>query len=119
MSAVEPNLAGLDQCNEICGGDVPWNQHWNQIRVPVFYIGAGGGHGDLGTYQLGFLGSGDISSLIVSTDPSAPLLDFGHIDLFIASNAPELVWAPICAWILDHSRSGSRQSGEEVGMVAQ
>lgn len=49
------------------------------------------------------LGSSDSSALIVSTHPpEGPLFDFGHIDLFIGENAPELVWEPIFDWIEDH-----------------
>ncbi len=105
MSSLESNVAGLDQAHEICGDDVPWNQHWDDIRVPVFYVGARGGFGEACLYQLGFLGSDDVTTLMVSTNPDE-LLDTGHLDLFLGSNAEVLVWQPILEWIVDHSRGG-------------
>lgn len=119
MSPVEPNLAALDQCVEICEGDVPWNRHWHDIRVPIFYVGGRGGMGEQGIYQLGFLGSPEVSTLIVSTVPEDVLLDFGHIDLWIAGNSPDFVWSPICDWILDHSSPGHRESGQEEATLVQ
>ena len=31
--------------------------------------------------------------------PECRLLDYGHKDLWLAANAPELVWKPILDWI--------------------
>jgi hypothetical protein len=39
---------------------------------------------------------------------SAALYDMGHIDLWIADNAPELVWRPILDWIVAHTSHGQR-----------
>jgi len=111
MSVVEPNQAALDQVREICTEDVPWNRHWGQIRVPVFYVAAAGGW-ELGLYQLDFLGSHDISTLVVSTDPPQER-DFGHIDLWSGSNAPELVWPPIRDYVLLHSPGNGLTSTSE------
>ncbi len=103
MSYVEPNVAAVDQCREICGGDVPWSSHWAEIDVPVFYVTARGGFGEMGLYQLGLLGSNDISSLVVSAVPGDPELDFGHLDLFLTATAQSLVWQPILEWIETHA----------------
>ncbi len=102
MSYVESNVASLDQCHEICGGDVPWNRHWAQIEVPIFYVTARGGFGEAGLYQLDLLGSNDVSSLVVSALPGDPTLDFGHLDLFLTTPARSLVWQPILEWIEAH-----------------
>jgi len=103
MSYVESNVAALDQCREICSGDVPWGRHWGEIEVPVFYVTARGGFGEAGLYQLGLLGSADVSHLVVSTVPGEPELDFGHLDMFLTTPAQSLVWQPILEWIEEHA----------------
>jgi hypothetical protein len=66
-------------------------------------VGAGGGFGDLGIYTTTLLGSDDVSTLVVSLQPSElRLFDFGHADLFQADDAPDLVWVPILAWLQSH-----------------
>jgi hypothetical protein len=102
MSYVESNVAALDQCQEICGGDVAWNRNWAQIEVPVFYVTPRGGFGEAGLYQLDLLGSHDVSSLVVSAVPGDPTLDCGHLDLFLTTTAQSLVWQPILEWIEAH-----------------
>ena len=34
--------------------------------------------------------------------PEEAVLDFAHVDLFIADNAPEIVWRPILNWMKAH-----------------
>ena len=85
-------------------GDVPWDDHLDDIRVPILYVMAGGGFGYTGEYTLSLLGSSDITRLRVSLHPpSEAALDFAHIDLFLANNAQQLVWRPILTWIRSHS----------------
>lgn len=94
----------------ICDGpeapDVPWDDHLGAITVPILYVGAGGGFGDLGIYTTTLLDSDDVSTLVVSFQPPEPpelrLFDFGHADLFQADDAPTLVWEPILAWLQAH-----------------
>jgi hypothetical protein len=86
-------------------GDIqtPFDNHLNDITVPVLYVGAGGGFGSNGLYSLTFLGSQDVSSLIVSFyPPEHAAFDFGHVDLFHAQNAANLVWLPIYQWLSSH-----------------
>jgi len=85
------------------GGDVPWDDHFAQVRVPVLYVMAGGGFGAFWQHTLDALGSCDKTRLRVSLDPSNPLVDFGHIDLFLADAAPQVFWSPAAKWILRHS----------------
>ena len=63
-----------------------------------------GGTGPTTHYNLGLLGSSDITDLNIQlcADEDA-LYDFGHIDLWIADLASELVWEPILEWIVAHS----------------
>ena len=81
-----------------CGDDpnLPYDKHLADIKVPVHYVGAGGGFGSYGLYTLSLLGSKDKTSHIVSFYPP-PLqgFDFAHVDLFYADNAQSLVWNDI------------------------
>jgi hypothetical protein len=87
-----------------CGDTrTPFDDHLHDITVPVFYVGAGGGFGSNGLYTLTLLGSQDVSSLIVSFyPPEQAAFDFGHVDLFHAQNADDLVWSPIYQWLSRH-----------------
>jgi hypothetical protein len=87
-----------------CGASsTPFDNHLNDITVPVLYVGAGGGFGRNGLYTLTLLGSQDVSSLIVSFyPPEQAAFDFGHADLFYAQDADDLVWSPIYQWLSRH-----------------
>jgi hypothetical protein len=88
-----------------CGAtSTPFDNHLNDITVPVLYVGAGGGFGSNGLYTLTLLGSQDVSSLIVSFyPPEQAAFDFGHADLFHARDADDLVWSPIYQWLSEHN----------------
>jgi hypothetical protein len=89
------------------GATGPFDDHLGDITVPVLYVGAGGGVGRAGLYSLSLLGSSSISTQIVSFVPeSQARFDFGHVDLFYAGDAAQLVWSPIAAWLQAHSRTG-------------
>jgi hypothetical protein len=103
-SPVQPNreLADADllTCDE---ADLPFDDHLEDITVPVLYVGAGGGFGAFGVYTTTLLGSTDVTTRIVSLVPEpARIADFGHADLFLAGEARELVWRPILDWIRTH-----------------
>lgn len=85
-----------------CGGPgaPPWSNRLNQIRVPVLYVGAGGGFGDLGLYTTSLLGTTDVTTLIVEIEPPEDRqIDFGHVDTLLADNAPLLIWHGILDWL--------------------
>ena len=70
------------------------------IQVPILYVGARGGFGTSGLATLRLLGSTNIETHVVSLRPqSAQGLDFGHVDLVHARNAPDLVWSTIDRWL--------------------
>jgi hypothetical protein len=82
----------------------PFDDHLADVTVPVLYVGAGGGFGRAGLYSLTLLGSRDVSSHIVSFDPpDKAAFDFGHVDLFNARDARQLVWTPIYEWLANHA----------------
>ena len=103
-SPFQPQQELLDGDLAICEEtDVPFDDHLGDIRVPVLYVGAGGGFGDFGIYTTTLLGSTDVETLVVQLEPDAArLFDFGHADIFNAANARTLVWQPILDWLQTH-----------------
>jgi hypothetical protein len=83
--------------------DLPFDDYWSQIEVPIFNVGAAGGMGNYSAYGTTFLGSTDITHLNIQLQSSADVaIDFGHVDIFVAVNAPTLVWQPMLSWIKSH-----------------
>jgi len=86
-----------------CTGGEPWTENLGDMENPILWVSAQGGFGPWETHTLDVLGSTDIEPLNVQLHPDEEQdLDFGHVDLFTAGNAPELVWQPILEWILAH-----------------
>lgn len=100
----QPNRELADADAATCGQtNVPFDDHLADIKVPILYIGVGGGFGESGVYTTTLLGSTDVTSLIVSLVPPANrIADFGHADLFLANNAATLVWQPLLDWVRGH-----------------
>jgi hypothetical protein len=85
-----------------CGDDpnLPYDKHLADIKVPVHYVGAGGGFGPFGLYTLSLLGSENISHHIISFyPPDQAYKDFAHVDLFYAQDAQRLVWKDILDFV--------------------
>lgn len=83
--------------------DVAFDDHLGDIKVPILYVGAGGGFGNFGLYTLTLLGSTDVTTHVVSlTPPAARILDIGHADIFQANDAETLFWQPILDWLRSH-----------------
>lgn len=101
--AYEPILFERDYCLMLTGQPNPYNDHLGDITVPVFDIGGAGGVAPYTAATRSYLGSDDITWLYVTVGAPEPALDYGHIDIFTAWNAPELAWQPILQWIEDHS----------------
>ncbi|MBD3219835.1 hypothetical protein GF314_01210 [bacterium] len=81
----------------------PWDDHLDEITVPVFFVGAEGGWGSLMDHTASLLtGSDDVSLLNVSLNP-VQALDIGHVDIFTAECAPQEFWRPMLEWIVQHS----------------
>lgn len=76
------------------------DRHLQDIEVPILYLGAGGAEGETGAHTTALTSSDDVTTHIVSVT-SDPAADFGHADLFMARNAPELAWDPLADWILE------------------
>ena len=88
---------------QLCGLDVPYDDHLKDVKVPVLYMGAAGGVGSYGEYSVRLLGSTDVTFHIVRTRPeSERARDFGHADLFLARDAKAWVWSPLLRWVQSH-----------------
>ena len=103
-SPFQPNQELADADAVTCGQtDVAFDDHLDDIKVPVLYIGAGGGFGEYGIYTTTLLGSTDVTTRIIHKVPADQrLADYGHADLFLASDAQTLVWQPILDWVRAH-----------------
>lgn len=82
------------------------DDHLSKITLPILYIGAGGGLGaEEGEWTTSQTASDDVTIYEASQQPEARRnIDFGHADLFIANNAPELVWEKLHNWLIEHNR---------------
>jgi hypothetical protein len=103
-SPFEPNQVVVDGDVATCDQtDVPFDDHLTEIKVPVLYVGAGGGFGEFGVYTTTLLGSTDVTTHIVHKVPAAQrIVDYGHADLFLAGDAQTEVWRPILDWVQAH-----------------
>ncbi len=87
-------------CGEV---DTPFDDNLAAIEVPVLGIGAAGGEGEGVFHTFSLLGSSDVTTVLVQLHPDGDeALDFGHVDIWTAENAPGLVWQPILDWIGGH-----------------
>ncbi len=103
-SPFQPNQELADADASTCGTTpVDFDDHLGQITVPILYMGAGGGFGELGIYTTTLLGSTDVTTRIVHKTPAAQrLADWGHADMFLGNDAQALVWQPILNWVRAH-----------------
>ena len=87
--------------------DVTWDDNLAMVDTPILYLEPAGGIGSTGRYTLGLLGSADIQIATASLRPPEQIVeDFGHIDMWTAPEAPDLVWAPLLEWITSHNGRG-------------
>jgi hypothetical protein len=110
------NAFSRDEYFGACGAEyAPWTDQLAEVNLPVLYVSAGGGFGLVYDYTLEIMVRADISTLTVELHPVEEIeLDFGHIDLFAADNAPQMVWQPIMQWIM----SGSAMVNEDYPQMA-
>ena len=97
-----------------------FDDHLADVTVPVLYVGAGGGFGRAGLYSLTLLGSKDVTTHLVSFfGPDKAAFDFGHVDLFYARQADQLVWKPIYDWLNEHPPGQAEPAtGQEIARSA-
>lgn len=100
-----PRQATADVARSRCGQgrDPSFDDRFEESTVPILYVGAAGGAGPRGVYTASLTDTRDYSELLVRRLPeSQRTLDFGHADLFTATDADTWVWEPIRAWLADH-----------------
>ncbi len=84
----------------LCGDAAPIDAPLARIRVPVLYLGAAGGAGELGVYTTTQVSSSDVTALVARRlPPGQEAEDVGHADLLFASDAPTLAWQPVATWL--------------------
>lgn len=85
-------------CDEI---DSPFDDHLDQVTVPIFYIGSVGGFGAFGLHTTTLVASTDVTSTLIDVTAD-PVRGYGHNDLFLADDAQAIVWQPILDWLETH-----------------
>ena len=88
----------------LCGdAPLPIDAPLSRIRVPLLYIGAGGGIGTYGLHATTQVRSTDVTAFVVQLfDETRRADDYGHGDLLFASSAESRVWQPLAAWLSGH-----------------
>lgn len=99
-----PVRGDIDQERVTCYDVVtPFDDHLGEVNLPILYVGATGGFGERGYYAVTLTASTEITKFIVQLHSNdEPALDFGHADLFTATNAETQVWQPILDWLVAH-----------------
>jgi hypothetical protein len=97
-SPYEPLQLFIDAERVMCEGAATGLDPVSAIRVPILYVGAGGGFGRSGLATAALTGSPDERSLVVSL-AADPLNDVGHADIFLARSARSLFWEGILDWL--------------------
>ncbi|HXH28756.1 MAG TPA: hypothetical protein VNL37_06905 [Candidatus Polarisedimenticolia bacterium] len=84
--------------------DVPWDDGFPNITAPILFIEmAGGAGGDTGHQTLAFLPRADVTEMRIQLHPDDEAwLDMAHVDMWIADNAPQLLWKPVLDWMQAH-----------------
>ena len=99
-----PRRIDVDTDQLLCGTyDVPFDDHFAQITLPILHVGAKGGFGPEAYASTTLTASRDVTTITVQLLPDADeAMDFGHVDTVFARDAEALVWRPILDWIMAH-----------------
>lgn len=104
LSPYQPMLQEYQSAACLCNEeDVSFDDYLDEITLPIYYLGAGGGMGTLGEYTIGLTSSTEVTSLTVRIPGVDRVTDFGHGDLFLGVDADELVWEPLRQWLVNHN----------------
>jgi hypothetical protein len=97
-----PVRIDVDTDKLLCGtSDIPYDNHFAQITVPILHVGAKGGFGPSMYASTMLTASRDVTTITVQRLPdSDEAMDFGHVDTVLATEAETLVWRPILDWIM-------------------
>lgn len=105
-----PTAVNLDIHASHCDQDgTSVDDHLSEIEIPIRYLGAAAGFGEAGHYTLTRTASHDIQTHTVRVAAERGR-DFGHADLFMAREAPELVWDVLADWITEGDADRRRRN---------
>lgn len=94
------------------GRDPAFDDHLEDITVPILYVGAAGGTALRGAYTASLTSTRDYEEVLVQLLPgSEQMFDFGHADLFTARDADTFVWEPILKWLVAHRENRTYPAG--------
>lgn len=104
LSSIPPNAptrVGLEVAEALCGRAEPrFAAHLGEIEVPILQLGAAGGVGPRALETAARTASRSVTDRLVRRLPEGEeRSDFGHADLLLAREAPELVWGPLADWL--------------------
>ena len=128
-SALETSLEGTQQIDPytsvryryeveaLKGGtiDLPFDDHFSDITVPVMAVCAGGYMGGLAGYTTTLLGSDDITILSVTGDDMM-MTDIGILDISHARKAPTMIWQNLLKWIEEHTGPDPSETPINIGL---
>jgi hypothetical protein len=99
-----PRRIDVDTDQLLCGtSDIPSDNHFAQITVPILHVGAKGGFGTSMYASTTLTASRDVTTITVQRlSDTDEAMDFGHVDTVLGTEAETLVWRPILDWILAH-----------------
>ena len=102
-----PVRIDVDTDQLLCGtSDIPSDNHFAQITVPILHVGAKGGFGPSMYASTTLTASRDVTTITVQRLSDADeAMDFGHVDTVLATDAETLVWRPILDWIMAHRKN--------------
>ena len=105
LSPYQPVRQFLDVNQCLCDeADVSIDDYLDRIKVPILYLGAAGGTGEMGQYTVNLTASTDVSNYIVSVNNSnGDAEDFGHGDLWTGKKAYIEAWSELKVWLLNHN----------------
>lgn len=111
-----PVKNGVDSAAVRCESiDAGIDTHLSEISVPILSVAAGGGIGPAAHHATTLTVSNDITTHTISLHPEDMRhLDFGHADLVLAHNAPELFWEELRRWLTEHNKPKTK--GHTLGL---
>lgn len=81
----------------------PYDDYLGEIDLPILNISCAGGYAEYAQYVNSLTASTDVTSLVIRLYPQGyEAIDFGSTDLLYASNAEQLAWQPMAAWVETH-----------------
>jgi hypothetical protein len=82
--------------------DVSYDDHLEEIKIPIFYISAEGGDGPAPDYTASLTQSSDITRFHVVDETRETEFNIGHGDIWMAYNAKDLMWTELHNWLIVH-----------------